>query len=353
MTKKPFSDQQGRLAFVGPMLGGHPGKIPNPSEELAARLSIRGYDCLITSPVTNRYLRLLDIIRTILSQQRRIDIICLQVYGGASFVVEDIVSRLTSLLNKRLVMVLRGGALPEFVNQHKRWGMQVLSRADVLVTPSNYLREVCTPLDHQMIVIPNALDLEHYPFRVRTERRFTLAWLRAFHQVYSPVDAVETLAYLTTDFPNIRLVMMGPDERDGSSQIVNKVIQAKNLQAYVQITGPIPKADVPRRLAQHDILLNTTLYESFGLGVMEAAALGMEIVTTNVGELPYIWTNGLDAFLVPPHRPDQMAEAVRRILREPALAERLSRNARAKAEQYSWESILPEWEALFQGLRVL
>jgi glycosyltransferase involved in cell wall biosynthesis len=39
-----------------------------------------------------------------------------------------------------------------------------------------------------------------------------------------------------------------------------------------------------------------------------------------------------------------MAAAVRRILREPGLAERLSRNARAKAEQFDWAVILPQWE---------
>jgi glycosyltransferase involved in cell wall biosynthesis len=47
-----------------------------------------------------------------------------------------------------------------------------------------------------------------------------------------------------------------------------------------------------------------------------------------------------------------MATAVRRILREPRLAERLSRNARAKAQQFDWAVILPQWEALLLEVRV-
>jgi glycosyltransferase involved in cell wall biosynthesis len=77
---------------------------------------------------------------------------------------------------------------------------------------------------------------------------------------------------------------------------------------------------------------------------MEAAACGLCIVSTNVGELPLLWQDGHDALLVQPDDSTAMAAAVRRILREPGLAERLSRNARAKAEQFDWAVILPQWE---------
>ena len=140
--------------------------------------------------------------------------------------------------------------------------------------------------------------------------------------------------------------MYGPDKADGTYQSVIDYIFQAGIKDGVNIAGPIPKTDVPAHLDQHDIFLNTTTAESFGVSVMEAAALGMCIVTTNVGELPYIWTHEHDALLVPPNDPQAMADAVRRILTEPGLAERLSRNARAKAEQFDWSVILPQWETL-------
>lgn len=45
-----------------------------------------------------------------------------------------------------------------------------------------------------------------------------------------------------------------------------------------------------------------------------------------------------------------MAEAVRRVLTEQGLAERLSQNARAKAEGFDWSVILPAWEAVFHAV---
>ena len=80
---------------------------------------------------------------------------------------------------------------------------------------------------------------------------------------------------------------------------------------------------------------------------MEAAACGLCIVTTNAGELPLLWENGVDAIIVPMNDSKAMADAVIRILTEPGLAQKLSTNARKKAENYDWSVILPQWEALF------
>ena len=116
--------------------------------------------------------------------------------------------------------------------------------------------------------------------------------------------------------------------------------------------GKILKREVPRILSDYDVFLNTTRAESFGISVVEAAALGLCIVTTNVGELPYIWEHEKNALLVPPDDPQAMANAILRILDEPELAQSLSINARAKAEQYDWSRILPIWTELIERVIV-
>lgn len=81
-------------------------------------------------------------------------------------------------------------------------------------------------------------------------------------------------------------------------------------------------------------------------------ASGLCVVSTDVGGIPYLLENEHDALLVPPNDPEAMAAAVKRILTEPQLAERLSRNARRKAEQFDWSVILTKWEALLQSMMV-
>jgi len=168
--------------------------------------------------------------------------------------------------------------------------------------------------------------------------------------IYVPKLAIEVLNRTLEDYPEAFLTMIGPDKGDGTYDETMSKIDEYSLHNNVQITGAISKKDVGKFLSKGDIYLNTTMYESFGVAVIEAAACGLCIVTTNVGELSYIWEDGVDALLVPPNNPDAMAAAVRRILKEPGLAENLSRNARKKAESYDWSVILPQWEKLINSV---
>jgi glycosyltransferase involved in cell wall biosynthesis len=61
-----------------------------------------------------------------------------------------------------------------------------------------------------------------------------------------------------------------------------------------------------------------------------------------------MWENEYDALIVPMNDSKAMADAVIRILIEPGLAQKLSTNARNKAEKYDWSVVLPQWEALFE-----
>jgi glycosyltransferase involved in cell wall biosynthesis len=158
--------------------------------------------------------------------------------------------------------------------------------------------------------------------------------------------AVEAFARVVKDSPSARLTLIGPDKGDGTSQLVRQRIAELGLGASVECVGPVPKDEVPAWLARSDIFLNTTQYESFGVGVLEAAACGLCIVTTDVGELPYLWSHGRDALLVPSGDSEAMAREVLRVMQDPQLAARLSANARSRAEQFDWSVILPKWEQL-------
>jgi glycosyltransferase involved in cell wall biosynthesis len=80
---------------------------------------------------------------------------------------------------------------------------------------------------------------------------------------------------------------------------------------------------------------------------MEAMACGMCVISTNVGGMPYLVQNEHNALLVPPDDPEAMAQAIRRVLKEPGLASHLSFNAREQAREWDWTNVLPRWEALF------
>ena len=81
--------------------------------------------------------------------------------------------------------------------------------------------------------------------------------------------------------------------------------------------------------------LDPSLYEGFGYGVLEAMACGAPVVASDTTAIPEV--TGGAALLCPPRDVDAFADAVRRVLQEPELAENLRRRGRARAAQFTWE----------------
>ena len=126
-------------------------------------------------------------------------------------------------------------------------------------------------------------------------------------------------------------------------------VRRLKLEERVRLHGPVPKSEVPRVLNRGDIFLNTTNGDNTPVSVIEAMACGLCVVSTNVGGMPHLLDHEHHGLLVPPDDPGLMAKAVDRVLSDESLASRLSRNARARAAEYDWSIVLPEWKRLLEN----
>jgi glycosyltransferase involved in cell wall biosynthesis len=315
-------------------------------EDLAEHLSREKWLVITTSNKTGRLERLCDMVCTIWRNQRNFEVAQVDVFSGLSFLWAEVVCLILRVIRKPYLLTLHGGNLPSFARRWPGRVKRLLRGAVAVTTPSRYLQTALGNWHQDVHYLPNALNIKKYPFRLRAAPTPRLCWLRRFHQIYNPSLAVKMLALLVLDFPELQLDFIGPDSGDGSLEEVLRLATELGVEKNLRIIGGVPKQDIPRQLSNSDLFINTTDYESFGVSVMEAAASGLCIVTTSVGELSYLWRQEHDALLVPPNDPAAMAMAVRRILTEPDLAARLSRHARQKAEQFDWSVIMPRWELL-------
>ena len=83
---------------------------------------------------------------------------------------------------------------------------------------------------------------------------------------------------------------------------------------------------------QADIFAMPSHSEAYGIAVAEALAAGLPIITTPVGALPEMVRDGENGFLIPPGRPDRLAEALAQLAGRRDLRARLGRNSRRLAE---------------------
>ena len=318
-------------------------------EIIANKLQERGRFVILTSAVQAKFLRLLDMSTTIFKQRRNYQIAHIDVFSGYAFIWAFLCGWLLQRLNKPFVVSLRGGDLPDLSRKHFRLVKYLLSNADTVISPSFYLADKLSNIREDIQVIPNGVDISSYPNHIRNSPEPKLIWLRAFHEIYNPTLAPQIVSILKKEGIEVQLKMVGPSRGDGTLQAVKREITVLNVDKYIEIIPGVEKTAVPDALSFGDIFINTTNVDNTPVSVIEAMACGLCIVSTNVGGIPYLIDDGVDGLLVPPDNAEAMAEAVKKILNNPELAQKLSANARKKTEQFDWERIIPMWEEVFQA----
>jgi glycosyltransferase involved in cell wall biosynthesis len=316
--------------------------------QLAARLSPARWAVLTTSPKHGRASFLTDMLTTLWRQRHSYILASVAVFSGPAFSWAEAAVQLLRGLGKPYVAQLHGGNLPGFARRWPDRVTRLLTSAAAVTAPSRYLQESMRPYRSDIRLLPNAIDLPAYPYRVRATPTPRSVWLRAFGVTYNPALALQALAGLTDEYPDSRLTMIGPDKGDGSLQAFRDRARELQLESRVEYAGLIRKAEVPTWLNRGDMFINTTNCDNTPVSVIEAMACGLCVVSTSVGGIPYLLEHERDALLVPPDDALAMTAAMKRILTEPGLAERLSSNARRKVEGLDWQVVQPRWEALFE-----
>jgi glycosyltransferase involved in cell wall biosynthesis len=82
--------------------------------------------------------------------------------------------------------------------------------------------------------------------------------------------------------------------------------------------------------------------------VIEACALGLPVVSTAVGGVPFLLTDQETGLLVPSNDVGAFTKAIKNLLESPVLVQRLSTNGRKLAAGFDWEQVRPVWNAIIQ-----
>jgi glycosyltransferase involved in cell wall biosynthesis len=103
----------------------------------------------------------------------------------------------------------------------------------------------------------------------------------------------------------------------------------------VRFLGFVKEEDLPQLYSEAAVFVYPSLYEGFGLPVLEARAAGVPVVTSNVSSLPE--AGGKGAVFVDPKSTREIAEAVKRVLTDRSLRRKLSSGNKSLAKEFSWQ----------------
>lgn len=115
-------------------------------------------------------------------------------------------------------------------------------------------------------------------------------------------------------------------------------IRRLGVDAHVHFTGAVPEAQLPSLYRGALALAFPSLYEGFGLPMLEAMACGTPVVTSNVTAMPEVAADA--ALLVNPASTDEIAQAIKSIVCETQLRSQLREKGLARAAEFSWDKTI-------------
>lgn len=236
-----------------------------------------------------------------------------------------------------------------------------LRRADCVITDTQYTRRELIRVyglpQEKIAVIPLAADPRYRPLERERCRRDIAArhgitqpfilYVGTLQPRKNPATLIRAYARMRrrSRLPHKLLIVGKPkylyDE-------VFEAIRTSGVEADVLFAGFVRDDDLPTYYNAAELLAFPSHYEGFGLPVVEAMQCGTPVVCSNASCLPEVV--GDAAILADPHDADAFADALERVLSDPAAAATLAERGRRRAGEFSWEQTARRTLAVYQAV---
>ncbi|MBV7534764.1 glycosyltransferase [Duganella sp. sic0402] len=242
------------------------------------------------------------------------------------------------LRGKNVVVNYRGGEAAAFLARSPRLVCFSLRRAHAVIVPSAYLVGVFGAHGITAQIVPNIVNLARFSPAERRHGRNHILIARHLEPLYDHATALHAFALLRRDLPSACLTICGEGPELRRLQMLAESLQQ---QAAVHFIGKLEHSAMAQQYQAADLLLNPSLADNMPNSVLEAWASGIPIVSTNVGGIPDLIQDGHNGLLVSPGDARAMADAMRMLLKDEVIAQRLADAGLAAAQHYSWRNIAP------------
>ena len=245
--------------------------------------------------------------------------------------------------------------------------LRAIARADLLIANSRY---TARSLDEAGVtrtrrVIGNPVDLDRFDpdtvdrFAARNalglkHDDFVTAVLAQITPWKGQEEAIRSIARVRDRHPNVKLLLVGAAKflskatrYDNAAYLkrLHGLVAELQLSDHVQFLGE--RDDVPGVLRATDTVLVPSWEEPFGRSVIEAMAMRVPVIATNLGGPAEVISDRKNGLLLPPRTPENWARAICNLIESPALYARIARNGRLRARAFSVEAHAEELRSVY------
>jgi glycosyltransferase involved in cell wall biosynthesis len=231
----------------------------------------------------------------------------------------------------------------------RRWGRvlgravlarerRMLGRARKVSTTSHWMERQLRPIlppDARLSIVRSGVADEF--FQVRREEQGYLLYYGRFDLFQKGLDTLmEAFDLIRAARPDLQLHIAGRGRDAGD---IRRIVARSDLGTSVQLHADVTRNEVLRLLSGASLLLMPSRFEGLPVVAAEALAAGVPVLATDVGALSEIVTHSQTGLLVPPERPQALANEALRLMADDGTRQRMSQAARVSARRFRWSVV--------------
>jgi len=229
---------------------------------------------------------------------------------------------------------------------------KILTSADLITATSNYLKKhtvrLYPQLESKISIIPFGAEIPDAIADRKSDDIVRLVYIKKHEKIYGPDVLLAAMQKIIRIKPNTRLTLAGQGSMTAELRGQSEQL---GIEDNVDFCGFINPDKMSSFLSQYDIMVMPSLQESFGVAVLEASAVGLPVVSSDIGGIPEVLISGKTGILVPPGNSDDLSQAIIRLADNAELRKTMGQAGRKMvADKFRWEVCLDKMAELYERL---
>lgn len=226
----------------------------------------------------------------------------------------------------------------------------VLNNANATIALSHNMKNEMQKLSKKDIyVIPNGVDSSIFkePKTKKGHNGTKIIYVGSLLPIKGIKYLIKAMKILHSKYPDLHLTIIGDgDDRRNLELMVHEYALIQNIS----FVGKVSHKDIPQWLCKNDIFVLPSNSEGVPNVLLEAMAVGLPIIATNVGGIPDIIINKRNGYLVEPESPQEIAEKIQYLISNPQMRKIISKNNKIDIQKYSWNNIVQTLEGIYSTI---
>lgn len=249
--------------------------------------------------------------------------------------------------------------------QLKSWTKFSAENADHIITISRFSKDdICKqygiPKEKVTVAYPGydetEFRIQNSELRIKeTKKKYKikdnyLIYIGTIQPRKNLIRLMEAFAKVAREIDKLELVIVGKSSGEGKQgwmfEDILKTPQKLGIEDKVKFLGFVPTEDLPLLLSGALAFIQSSLWEGFGIPVVEAMATGTPVIVSNVSSLPEVV--GKAGLLVDPYSVDQIEQAIRTVVADKKLRQKYAKTGLEQAQKFSWDKMAKDVLKVFE-----